>query len=207
MTAPAASAPPTPTSPTTPTTPTDPLDAVRRNATLASRAGFTFLATFAIAWAAASGLSFVLPREVAPWAYLLLGIPAAPVAVLLERRLGYVAPPSPDPLFGLAMQLLATQLVAFPAVMIVWDAAPDFVPVAFAAIVGGHFLPYAWLYRTNLYVALGVAVGVGPYLLAAVFGANAALHYTGFLVAAILAAGAVAAHAHAKRAWEAAGRP
>ena len=36
---------------------------------------------------------------------------------------------------------------------------PALVPAAFAAIGGGHFLPYAWLHRTRLYVALGVLCG------------------------------------------------
>lgn len=54
--------------------------------------------------------------------------------------------------------------------MLVWSLAPDYVPVAFAAVVGAHFLPFQWVYRTPLYGILGVVVAVGPYVLAAFVG-------------------------------------
>ena len=34
-----------------------------------------------------------------------------------------------------------------------------------AAIVGGHFLPYAWIDKSNLYVVMGVVVAIAPYAL------------------------------------------
>ncbi|MGQ0552835.1 MAG: DUF7010 family protein [Planctomycetota bacterium] len=34
-------------------------------------------------------------------------------------------------------------------VWLVAGVASDFVPVAFAAIVGAHFLPFTWVYRTR----------------------------------------------------------
>jgi len=51
--------------------------------------------------------------------------------------------------------------------------------VAFAVVVGAHFLPYQWLHMTKLYGVLAIAVSAGAYGLAVLFG-EAALHFTGF---------------------------
>ena len=127
------------------------LDAIRQDAILSSRAGSPFLAVFAFVWVVAAIATYFVPNGIAPWLYVFLGIPAAPVAIWLERRTGYVPAPDPDPLLPLRLQLLFVQVVAFPAILIVWDQAPQYVPVAFAAVVGAHFLPFPWIYRTPVY--------------------------------------------------------
>jgi hypothetical protein len=176
------------------------LATVRRDAIVASLAGFPFLAVFSVVWTASGVLSFVVPSSIAPWVYIVLGLPAMPLAIALERRMGYVRATSSEVLGPLTLQILFVQIVAFPAVMLVWSAAPAYVPVAFAGVVGAHFLPFQWIYQTRLYGILGVVVAVGPYLLAAVIGTRA-LHYTGFLVGASLAVGAYFARAHARSTW------
>jgi hypothetical protein len=119
---------------------------------------------------------------------------------MLERRLGYVPAAKPDPLLPLTLQILFVQIVAFPAILLVWDAAPQYVPVAFAAVVGAHFLPFQWIYRTSLYGFLGVVVAVGPFVLAVLAG-QSAMHYTGFFVGGVLLIGAFIARSHAKATW------
>lgn len=123
-------------------------------------------------------------------------------AILLERRTGHVPAPDPDPLLPLTLQILFVQIVAFPAILLVWDRTPALLPVAFAAIVGAHFLPFQWVYRTSLYGVLGVIVAVGPFALAFVSGEDV-LHYTGFLVGPVLIAGAFFANSHAAVVWRA----
>ena len=176
------------------------VDELRQQAILSARAGFPFLLVFAFVWLAAAGLSYVLPPGLAPWAYLVLGLPATPVAIAVERRGGYVPAAEPDPLLPLTLQLFFVQVVASPAVLLVWDQSPEYVPVAFAALVGGHFLPFQWIYRTRLYAILGVAVALGPFLLALLF-QDAALHYTGFFVGTVLLCGALAVRSHARAIW------
>lgn len=126
--------------------PVSEIDAVREQAILSSLAGFPFLLVFAFVWIASAALSYVVPREIAPWIYLM------------------------------------------------------HVPVAFAALVGGHFLPFDWIYRTRLYSILGVVVAVGPFALAVLF-RDKALHYTGFFVGACLLVGAFKARSHARATW------
>lgn len=180
--------------------PTSEIDAIRQQGILSSLAGFPILIVFAFVWTAAGALSYVLPPDLAPWAYLCLGIPAMPIAIALERKMGYVRAPNPDPLLPLTLQILFVQVVAFPAILLVWDADPNYVPVAFAAVVGAHFLPFQWVYRTKIYGILGVVVAVGPFALAVTFHEKA-LHYTGFFVGAALFIGALAARAHARSTW------
>lgn len=179
---------------------TSEIDAVRQQAILSSLAGFPFLLVYSVAWIAAGALSYLVPSGVAPWVYLLGGVPAAPIAITLERRVGYVRVTGPDPLLPLTLQILFVQVVAIPAVMIVWSVAPNYVPVAFAAVVGGHFLPFQWVYRTPLYGILGVVVAGGAYLIAALFGEKS-IHYTGFFVGATLLVGAFLARSHARATW------
>ena len=176
------------------------LDAIRQQAILSSLAGFPFLLVFAIVWMTAASLSYWVPRDIAPWIYALLGMPATPIAIILERRLGYVPAAEPDPLLPLVLQILFVQIVAFPAILLVWDATPPLMPVAFAAVVGAHFLPFQWIYRTRLYGVLSVVVAVGPFVLAVLF-RERALHYTGFFVGVTLLVGAFAARSHARATW------
>jgi hypothetical protein len=183
------------------TTPSE-IDDVRQHGILASRAGFPILLVMGWAWIGASASSYLVPRDIAPWVYVCLGIPAMPIALALERRLRYVPALDPDPLLPLVLQLLFVQILAFPAILLVWEATPHYVPVAFASIVGAHFLPFNWVYRTSLYGILGGVVSVGSFGLAVMVGARA-LHLTGFFVGATLLVGAFALRAHAKAAWEA----
>lgn len=176
------------------------IDAIRQQAILSSLAGSPVLLVFAFVWIAAGSLSYWVPREVAPWIYVFLGMPAMPIAITLERRTGYVRAPDPDPLLPLTLQILFIQIVAFPAILLVWEATPQFVPVAFAAVVGAHFLPFQWVYRTRLYGFLGVIVAVGPFVLAVLFGQRA-MHYTGFFVGGALLGGAFIARSHARTTW------
>jgi hypothetical protein len=66
-----------------------------------------------------------------------------------------------------------SQIAAFPIVIAVYDWKPAGVALAMASIAGGHFLPYAWLQRTNVYIALGISVPVGAMVLQIVLGASA----------------------------------
>ncbi len=176
------------------------IDAIRRHAILSSLAGFPFLLAFAVAWTTAALLSYVVPREIAPWIYPLMGLPAAAIAIALERRLGYVPAAKVDPLLPLALQINFVQVVAFPALLLIWDQKPDYMPAAFAAVAGAHFLPFQWIYRTKIYGILGVVVAVGPFVLVVLF-EEKALHYTGFFVGGTLLVGAFFLRSHAKATW------
>lgn len=176
------------------------IDTLRSHGIVSSLAGAPFLLVFGVAWIAAGVLTFVVPASIGPWLYPFMGLPAAPIAMLIERRAGYMPAPKPDLLLPLTLQLLFLQLLAFPAILLVWDASPHYMPVAFAAVVGAHFLPFQWVYKTSIYGMLAFVVALGPYALAIVI-RQEALHWTGVWVGICLLIGAVAARRHAKTTW------
>jgi hypothetical protein len=175
---------------------TDSLDVARRESALSSGAGFPFLLCFGVTWILAAVSSFVVAQTTAAWIHLLQGVVVMPVAVGLQRLLGYPRASRDNPLMPLAAQIVFIQPVAFPAFIVVLVLEPAYVPVAFAAVVAAHFLPFGWLYRTPVYVVLGVVLSAGVFGLAAVFGLRS-LHYTGFFVGACLLVAAFFARAHA----------
>lgn len=175
------------------------LESLHTNAILSSLAGFPFLLIFSIVWFAGGILTYQVPSDIAPWIYANLGGPATLLAIFLERRIGYVKGNN-NPLSSLSLQILFVQIVAFPAAFLVYEGLPAYTPVALAALVGGHFLPFQWVYKTKLYSYLGIITSLGSLAIAIIFGMDA-LHYTGFFMGITLFIGALLAKRHAKNIW------
>ena len=172
------------------------IDEARRDSVLSARGGFPFLLCFGTTWLIAGALSYVLPMNVAAWVYLLQGFVAMPGALLIPRLFKYPKAAADNPLTPLALQLVFIQPVAFPVFILMLEVQPRFLPAAFAAVVGAHFLPFSWMHRTNAYTVLGIVVSVGAFALAILFGRQS-FHYTGFFVGATLLAGAWFVRRHA----------
>lgn len=176
------------------------VDELRDHAIVSSLSGAPFLGVYGVGWIAAAALTHVVPANIAPWLYVFMGLPAAPLAILIERRAGFEPPLKPDVLLPLTLQLLFLQILAFPAILLVWDASPHYMPVAFSAIVGAHFLPFQWVYRTSIFGILAFLVAILPYGLAIVM-REQSLHWTGVLVGACMLVGSVATYRHARATW------
>jgi hypothetical protein len=146
------------------------LDFARADATSSSGGGLAFLLAYGATLLVAGLLAFILPVGTAALVILFQGGVALPLAFALERRLGFPPMAAENPLRSLSIQLAMVQVVALPAVILVYTLNPAYVPAAFAAIGGGHFLPYAWLHRTPVYLGLGVAISLGSALLMALLG-------------------------------------
>jgi hypothetical protein len=117
--------------------------------------------------------AFFLSRRTAALAVMFQGGLALPAACLVERRMGWGTMAKDNALRPLSIQLALSQIVAFPVVIATFSLNPGAVPLAMASIAGGHFLPYAWLQRTNVYVWLAVAVSAGALVLEIALGPNA----------------------------------
>jgi len=133
----------------------------RTTASATAAQGAAWLIAFGITLSIAAVLSFLLPLEVAVLVAVFQGGVALPLAFALERRLGTAPMAQDHPLRSLSVQLAMVQIVALPAVIMMYTQNPALVPAVFAAIGGAHFLPYVWLHQTKiyLYLALGVALG------------------------------------------------
>lgn len=149
------------------------LEAARREVSQSSAGGAPFLICFGATILACGILAFYLPVERAALAVMFQGGLALPAAFLLERRMAWGPMAKDNPLNALSIQLAMSQIVAFPVVIAMYDLRPGGVPLAMASIAGGHFLPYAWLQRTRVYVFLAVAVAAGALAIQIALGTRA----------------------------------
>lgn len=149
------------------------LEDARREVSASSAGGAPFLISFGATLLLCAIAAFFLPRRTAALAVMFQGGLALPAAFLLERRMGWGAMAKDNPLRSLSIQFAMSQIVAFPIVVAMFSLNPGGVPLAMASIAGGHFLPYAWLQRTNVYVWLAVAVSAGALVLQIAIGRNA----------------------------------
>ena len=131
--------------------------------------GAPWLIAFAGSVTVVAVLSFVLDVRVVALATLFQGGVALPIAFALERRMGTGTLAKDHPLWPLVMQTMFVQILALPAVILLYPDNPQLVPAGLAAVAGAHFLPYAWLHQTRVYIVLAVALSIGAWLLAALF--------------------------------------
>jgi hypothetical protein len=143
----------------------DNLTTAREEVTASSAGGAPFLIAFGSTLLITGLLGLVLTTKAAAVVLLFQGNVALPLAFWLERRLARRRLSADNPLRSLSIQLANSQIVALPAVIMTFSFAPWAVPAAFAAIGGGHFLPYMWLQRTRIYLVLGIVVSLGSWLL------------------------------------------
>lgn len=127
--------------------------------------GFTFLLANGIGWFVIGVLAFKLSEEKIALLLLLIGLVTMPLAFGLRYALGLPDYNPDNPLNRIGLLLAFVPAVAFPAILIAYIKIPRYMPCIVAAILGGHFLPYSWLYKTDLYLFLGVAVAVVPSIL------------------------------------------
>lgn len=141
------------------------LDRALDEVSASSAGGAPFLIAYGGTFVVTAILSFFIPVGTAALIAMFQGGVALPLAFWLERRLGW-RPMAPDnPLRSLSVQLAMTQVLSLPAVIIAYSLNPVVVPAVLAAIGGGHFLPYAWLHRTQLYAVLGVVIAAGAFVI------------------------------------------
>jgi hypothetical protein len=144
--------------------PTD-VNRARLEITITSAAGSPFLVAFGLTILLTGLAAFALPTKTAALVLLFQGNAALPLAFWLERRLGWGTMSPDNPLKALSVQLAMSQMAAFPVVVLAYALAPWSVGAAVASVAGGHFVPYAWLQGTRIYIVLGVVVSVGSLVL------------------------------------------
>lgn len=149
------------------------LEAARKEVSQSSAGGAPFLISFGATLLLCAIAAFFLSRRTAALAVMFQGGLALPAAFLLERRMGRGAMARDNALRPLSIQLALSQIVAFPVVIATFSLNPGAVPLAMASIAGGHFLPYAWLQRTTVYVWLAVLVSAGALALQIALGRSA----------------------------------
>jgi hypothetical protein len=165
------------------------VDAERDACLRANRGGFSFLLVHGVTWLVAAVLSGYLSVKTGALVYLFQGFIAFPASLVLERLLGLRTLSGKDSsLVNLFVLIAMSQGLALPASIVVFNLDPLYLPIVFASTNGGHFLAYAWLYRTRAYAVLAAVAALGPFALLVALGADAAFHLSGVLVGAALLA-------------------
>ena len=155
-----------------------------------SHRGAAFLIAFGTTWIVCGLLAYRLPAAGLALAVMFQGALALPMTFGLQKLLGFPAEHHENPLTSLSVYLAMTQTVAIPAAVQTHVQTPTFVAAVFAAVVGAHFLPYAWPQQTRVYVALSLGVPLGSWLIMAIFGEEG-YRIVPWIVGASLLVGAV----------------
>jgi hypothetical protein len=137
----------------------------RDEVSASSAGGAPFLLCYGATFIITGILAFFLPRETSALIAMFQGGVALPLAFWLERRWGTVRMSPDNPLTKLSAQLAISQALAIPFLIVLYNVNPDQIPVALAGLGGVHFMPYSWLHRTQVYVALGTALTLGSFAL------------------------------------------
>ena len=91
-----------------------------------------------------------------------------------------------------------SQALGLPLLILVYSLNPGGLPLALASLGGVHFLPYAWLHRTNLYIYFAVAVSLGAFAIQ-LWLATKGFSYVLLYVAVVYWIAAPLVYRHAKR--------
>jgi hypothetical protein len=149
-----------------------------------SKGGFAFLFANGVVWLITAALTFVLPLKTAAFLLIWQGAVALPLAFALERIFKFPVLTKGNSMLPLLIQTSLVQIVALPAVILAYVLMPAYVPAVFAAVVGAHLLPYAWLQKSRLYIVLGLMISLVSYLMAMTL-RETSFNYIGFVVGGI----------------------
>ena len=149
-----------------------------------SSGGAPFLIAYGATFLVTAILSLFLPRPTTALIAMFQGGVALPLAFWLERRMGSQRMGAENPLRALSGQMAMSQALGLPLLILVYSLNPGGIPLALASLGGVHFLPYAWLHRTQLYAIFAAALALGAFLLQILLGPGAFsvnLFFTAFL--------------------------
>jgi hypothetical protein len=138
-----------------------------------SAGGAPFLIAYGATFLITAVLSFFLPRQTAALIAMFQGGIALPAAFWLERRMGSQRMAPDNPLRPLSAQMAMSQALGLPLLILVFSLNPGGIPLALASLGGVHFLSYAWLHRTRIYIAFAFAVSMGAFVIQIFLGTTA----------------------------------
>jgi len=173
------------------------LNRAQNEVSASSSGGAPFLICYGLTFIITGILAFSLPRETSALITMFQGGVALPAALWLERYMGTTTMSNDNPLKALSAQMAISQALALPFLIVVYNIDPAQIPVVMAGSGGMHFLPYAWLHRTQIYIFLGVVVSLGAFALV-LFLKSASYSYILLLVGIAYWVAAPLVYRHAK---------
>lgn len=134
-----------------------PLDVLREQVACVARRGIGMTLAAVAYWLALAAVSAWAGLRPGPLGVFFLVASALvyPLGYALNRAAGGDLFARGHPFAGFIKTMFATQLLMFPLMLAVFLQARPLLAFVLAALLGAHFLPYAWLYRSRTYALLG----------------------------------------------------
>lgn len=136
---------------------------------VATRSGAGFLLAYGLTWSIAAVAGWRFGERAGAWIVLFQGTVGLPLGLLLTHVLAEGPRPQDEALGALSLYLAMGQLLVLP-LAIVWVAQRRHraATALFAVVLAVHFVPYAWLYSTPLYLGVAAVIATGTAALVAV---------------------------------------
>ena len=149
----------------------------------------------ALAWSVATGVAAAVSPHRAIWALLIGGALIHPVGVLLCRLFGSAATHTKgNPLGQLAGASTFWLIFSLPLAYALGLQNPAWFFAAMLLIIGGRYCVFATLYGMRLYWALGLALALAGFALAALSASALAIVAAGAAIELLFAAVAIFHH-------------
>lgn len=126
--------------------------------------GVAFLAAYGLTWLACGVIWARATARVAAYATLFQGLVAFPLALGLSALIGAIGEDRPVPaeITQLSVLIGTSQLLGLPLLIyLVVKRDYALVPLVFATITAIHFVLYAWLYQTPIYIVMAALIALG----------------------------------------------
>lgn len=144
----------------------DSLDSLRINLSVNSKNGLDFTLSAGIIWILISciwTLDFT-SYDKSVFTFI-IGSLMLPLTFIFSRIFKTTWTNTANPLQPLGLWLNFAQLFYFPFLIFTLIKMPDYFVMVYVIITGGHFFPYAWFYKTNLYAVFAGIITVGAMFL------------------------------------------
>ncbi len=106
-----------------------------------------------------TGLSyFFITEDVRFWIYIYGAGMVFPLGIFVSKLLNIDLFAKDNPLSTIAGLIGAVQLFFIPVLLLLISTNQEIIPFVLAILLGAHFLPYMWVYKTKLFVVHSLLV-------------------------------------------------
>ncbi len=142
------------------------LDEFRVNLSVKSKNGLDFTLSAGIIWIIIAWIWTLDLKSYDKSVFtFIVGALMMPLAFLFSKLFNTTWKNKDNPLQPLGLWLNFSQLFYFPFLIFSLIKFPNYFVMVYAIITGGHFFPYAWFYKTNLYAVFAGIISIGAMTL------------------------------------------
>ncbi|MFF2446124.1 DUF7010 family protein [Neobacillus sp. NPDC058068] len=145
------------------------LDELRTDLIVVAEKGYPFFISGTIYWFVMGGLSFFIENEkLLALCFLLATGSIFPLAIAISRLLK-INILSNNPLGVLGGIIGGIQAFYIPVWVVIYLEKPELIPMAIGILASSHFLPYAWIYQSKIYLFLTILMALTAFIFGYVF--------------------------------------